>query len=127
MVIADSVHARRVLGTTHPPVDDLPPADIQMQDLRRTPRDSACEWQGLAAYYAVTVNGGPVEDAAWFYPNTTGPLAAIRGCIAFYASRMDACYVDGELMRPEPGGFYGGWIARDLIGPFKGEPGTMFW
>jgi hypothetical protein len=23
---------------------------------------------------------------------------------------------------PQPGGFYGGWITADLIGPFKGDP-----
>ena len=37
---------------------------------------------------------------------------------------MDACYVDGELVVPQPGGFYGGWITSRVAGPFKGGPGT---
>jgi hypothetical protein len=40
---------------------------------------------------------------------------------------MDACLVDGEQARAQPGGFYAGWITDDLVGPFKGEPGTRTW
>jgi len=35
--------------------------------------------------------------------------------------------VDGERVRPQPGSFYGGWITDDVVGPFKGEPGTLSW
>jgi hypothetical protein len=28
---------------------------------------------------------------------------------------------------PQPGGFYGGWITRDVAGPFKGGAGSMGW
>ena len=35
--------------------------------------------------------------------------------------------MDDERARPQPGGFYGGWITSDLAGPFKGEPGTEGW
>ena len=30
-------------------------------------------------------------------------------------------------MRAQAGGFYGGWITDDVVGPFKGEPGTSGW
>jgi hypothetical protein len=40
---------------------------------------------------------------------------------------MDACYVNDELVVPQPGDFYGGWITSDIVGPFKGEPGTRWW
>ena len=40
---------------------------------------------------------------------------------------MDACYVDGELVVPQPGGFYGGWITSRVAGPFKGIPGSRGW
>ena len=29
--------------------------------------------------------------------------------VAFYAEPMDACRVDGEKVRPQPGSFYGGF------------------
>ena len=35
--------------------------------------------------------------------------------------------VDGELARPQPGDFYGGWITDEVVGPFKGEAGTLGW
>lgn len=40
---------------------------------------------------------------------------------------MDGCFVDGERVRPQPGNFYGGWITADVVGPFKGEPGSQGW
>ncbi|MDX2412614.1 MAG: hypothetical protein QNK34_11715 [Woeseiaceae bacterium] len=45
---------------------------------------------------------------------------------AFYPGRV-ACYIDGERVEPQPGRFYGGWITSDVVGPFKGEPGTGHW
>ena len=40
---------------------------------------------------------------------------------------MDACYVGDELVTPQPGKFYGGWITKDIVGPFKGEEGSDGW
>ena len=67
------------------------------------------------------------ERAAWEYPAPTTPFSAIKDHLAFYAGPMDGCYVDDEKVIPQPGGFYGGWITGDIVGPFKGEPGTMSW
>jgi len=47
--------------------------------------------------------------------------------VAVYPHLMDVCYVDGERVQAQSGGFYGGWITRDIVGPFKGEPGTWGW
>ncbi len=35
--------------------------------------------------------------------------------------------MEGEIVRPQPGGFYGGWITPELTGPFKGESGSEGW
>jgi len=40
---------------------------------------------------------------------------------------MDRCTVDGEEVLPQAGSFYGGWITSRVVGPFKGEPGTLGW
>lgn len=127
VLIADTSRALRLLETSHPPVYYIPPADIQMQYLERTTGRSMCEWKGLAWYYSVTVGDARELSAAWFYPQPTPAFASIAGYLAFYAQRMDACYVDGERVTPQPGDFYGGWITRDIVGPFKGEPGTQGW
>ncbi len=127
VIIARTRRAYRVLETSHPPVYYLPPADIQMQYLRPSPRTSFCEWKGQASYYHVAVGERRAENAAWCYPSPTPDFTAIAGYVAFYASLMDACTVDGERVTPQPGRFYGGWITKDVVGPFKGEPGTMGW
>lgn len=127
VVIADTTSAFRLLETSHPPTYYLPPADIQMNYLSLTPRQTVCEWKGTAGYYTVQVGDKVAENCAWFYASPRPTYTAIKHYLAFYPQPMDGCYVDDELVLPQPGGFYGGWITRDVIGPFKGEPGTWGW
>lgn len=127
VTIADTRRALRVLETSHPPVYYIPPEDIRMEYVRPAPGSSWCEWKGQARYYTVEVNGRRAENVGWAYPRPTPAFAALRNHIAFYAAPMDACLVDGERARPQPGNFYGGWVTDDVVGPFKGEPGTMGW
>jgi uncharacterized protein (DUF427 family) len=127
VTIADTTDAHRVLETSHPPVYYLPPKDIRMDCLKHVHGSSFCEWKGKARYYTVEVKGKRAEKAAWYYPDPVPAFAPIRDHVAFYAAPMDACRVDGEKARPQPGGFYGGWITDRILGPFKGEPGTAGW
>lgn len=127
VVIADTRCAKRVLETSHPPVYYIPLEDIRMEYLAQTDRTSWCEWKGRASYYSITVNGRRATNAAWFYPEPEKAYSAIRNHVAFYPQQMDACYVDGEKVQPQPGGFYGGWITSDIVGPFKGGLGTVGW
>lgn len=127
-VVADTTRALRVLETSHPPVYYIPPDDIRREFLRASPtRSSVCEWKGRAVYHSIEVGGRRARDVAWSYPDPTPAFAAIRDHLAFYASKLDACFVDEEQVRPQPGDFYGGWITRDIVGPFKGEPGSWGW
>ncbi len=125
--IADTTRARRVLETSHPPVYYIPLDDVRPDVLERTARSSVCEWKGRAAYYTVRVAGREAPDVGWFYPDPTPAFEGIRDYVAFYPSRMDACYVDDERVRSQEGDFYGGWITADVVGPFKGAPGTWGW
>ena len=127
VTIADTRRAKRVLETSHPPVYYIPPEDIKMEYLAQTDRTSRCEWKGRASYYSITVKGRRATNAAWFYPDPQNAFAAILNHVAFYPQQMDACYVDGERVQPQPGGFYGGWITSDVVGPFKGGLGTVGW
>jgi len=90
-------------------------------------RTSFCEFKGEARYYTVQAGGRVEKDAAWCYPHPSAGLAVIADHVAFYPARMDECTVAGERVRPQAGGFYGGWITSDIEGPFKGEPGTVGW
>ncbi|MCS7079992.1 MAG: DUF427 domain-containing protein [Chloracidobacterium sp.] len=125
--IADTTRGWRVLETSHPPTYYFPPDDILPDVLIASQRTSYCEWKGAAQYYAVRVGQRVAPDAAWSYPQPTAAFAPIAGYVAFYAGLMDACYVDDEQVIPQPGGFYGGWITSDIVGPFKGVPGSWGW
>jgi uncharacterized protein (DUF427 family) len=127
VVVADSWRSWRVLETSHPPVYYIPPEGIMMDYLILTEGGSWCEWKGQAAYYNIEIGNRTAERVAWAYPRPTAPFRAIRDHLAFYSWAMDECLVDGELVRPQPGKFYGGWITNDIVGPFKGEVGTAGW
>ena len=90
-------------------------------------RSSFCEWKGGARYVSVRVGDRTAEAAGWYYPEPVPAFKAIKDHVAFYAGALDRCTVDGETVRPQPGGFYGGWITSEIVGPFKGEPGTEGW
>jgi uncharacterized protein (DUF427 family) len=136
VTIADSTSALRVLETSHPPVYYIPPKDLAAEYLSQVPRKTSyCEFKGSATYWSVDVSsavgkesaGARVEAAAWSYEQPTRGFVALRSHLAFYASLMSECWVDDERVVPQPGDFYGGWITRNLTGPFKGAPGTMGW
>ena len=126
-LIADTKRAWRVLETSHPPVYYIPPEDIRSEYLVSAQGGSWCEWKGRAAYFDIMVGEKTTSRTAWSYPQPTPSFAPIKDHVAFYAGLMDRCLVDGEEVTPQPGGFYGGWITKDIVGPFKGEPGTSGW
>ena len=128
-VLADTTDAWRILETSHPPVFYIPPADIALQFMTRSARRSSfCEWKGYATYWNIAIpNAKVIADAAWSYEDPTASYASLQGHLAFYASRVDECTVDGERVVSQPGDFYGGWITSHVRGPFKGSPGTMGW
>ena len=127
VTIADTVRGYRVLETSHPPVYYFPPDDIRIDCLSVTGGSSFCEWKGEARYFTIDVNGKQADRSAWCYPEPTPAFTGIRDHIAFYCPPMDTCFVGDEQARPQPGSFYGGWITDDIVGPFKGQPGTAGW
>jgi uncharacterized protein (DUF427 family) len=127
VVVAESNRAYRVLETSSPPAYYLPPDDVQADYLQLTDRTSLCEWKGLSRYWSVRVGPHYAENAAWSYPEPWPGYEAIAGYFAFYAGKMDACFVGEQRVTPQPGEYYGGWITPDIVGPFKGEPGTEHW
>ena len=125
--IVDTTAAWRVLETTHPPTFYLPMDAFAPGTLVASARSSFCEWKGHASYWSVAAGGRVARDVAWGYPEPSAGFEPIRGHVALYAGPMDGCFVGDKRVVPQEGGFYGGWITSELIGPFKGAPGTMFW
>jgi len=126
-VIASTTEAWCVLETSHPPAYYLPPSAFVAGTLRPTEGSSLCEWKGRAVYYDVVSGEHVAPQAAWSYPAPDADAEVVRDHVAVYPALMDSCTVDGEVVTPQPGGFYGGWITRRVVGPFKGGPGTQGW
>lgn len=126
-VLAQTVRGYRVLETSHPPVYYFPPDDCDLDLLAPSSGSTHCEFKGQAVYYDAVVGGQRAGRVAWSYPEPDEAFAPVRGYFAFYAGRVDACFVDGIRVRPQEGDFYGGWITPEVVGPFKGGPGTWGW
>ena len=126
-VVADSSQAYRVLETSHPPTYYIPPDDVRCELLQESSPASLCEWKGKAKYFTLRLKNRTIVNAAWCYPTPTGGFSKIAGYLAFYPSKVDACFVDNEQVVPQEGDFYGGWITSKVIGPFKGGPSTRGW
>ncbi len=125
-LIAETRAAKRVLETASAPTFYLPPESVCVDCLRLESTSSYCEWKGHASYFSVCVGRHCIAQAAWSYTHPLADFGAIRNYLAFYPNRLD-CLVDGEQARAQAGGFYGGWITGDIVGPFKGEADTSGW
>jgi len=126
-VVADSTEAYRTLETSHPPVYYIPPSDVQTQYLTPTQRQTFCEFKGPAKYFNLKVGDKQAPNSVWCYPNPVESYSSITNYFAFYPRMMDACYVGDEQVQSQEGDFYGGWITSNIVGPFKGGPGTWGW
>ncbi len=126
-VVADTSSAVRVLETSHPPTWYVPPGSVTSGVLHRgSARSTACEFKGAATYWDLVTDEGTITSAAWSYEEPTPRFAALAGYLAFDPSQV-ACSVADEAVRPQEGGFYGGWVTDDVVGPFKGGPGSWGW
>lgn len=123
-MLASTRRAYRLLETASPPTYYLPFGDIDRERLVPVAGGSVCEWKGVARYWALDSN--PELPVAWDYPRVRAAFASLADHVAFYPGRV-ACFVDDERVQPQAGRFYGGWITSDVVGPFKGEPGTSHW
>ena len=127
IAIAHSRLALRVLETSHPPTIYFPPADVRLELLRASSGTTVCEWKGQASYFDIVGERREASSAAWHYPDPQSAYRILKDHVAFYPGRVDACYIDDELVQPQQGDFYGGWLTADITGPFKGGAGTSGW
>ena len=126
-VIVDTTQAVRVLETSHPPVYYVPLDAFPDGVLVPVGGTTFCEFKGQASYFTITAGGTVVERGGWTYPQPARGFEALSSRVALYPEHMDSCEVDGEQVTFQEGGFYGGWITRQIVGPFKGGPGTAGW
>ncbi len=127
--IVESDRALRVLETASPPTIYVPREDVHEGVLIEAGEDvhTYCEWKGTASYVHAEAGGKRAQRVAWFYPEPKAGFEQLKDHLAFYPRRVDAAHLDDELVTPQPGAYYGGWITEEIEGPFKGEPGSEGW
>jgi len=127
-VLADSNRALRVLETSHPPTIYVPADDVRVKLLVPSRvRSTRCEFKGTARYLDALISNRRYEAVAWTYPHPSAGYQELKDHFAFYPGRADAAWLDDERVIAQEGDFYGGWITTELVGPFKGAPGTLRW
>ena len=119
------VHAEPAISAAE--ASERAAVDVRRDFLVASPGHSFCEFKGVAQYWSIHVRGERSPRAAWSYPDPTERFRAITDYLAFYASCVDGCWVGDERVQAQAGDFYGGWITSNIVGPFKGAPGTIGW
>jgi len=124
--VAHTKRAIMALETAHPPTFYLPWEDVDQNLFQPAGGGSFCEWKGPAKYWSLVNGAHSLVKVAWSYPSPLPGAELIKDCVALYATTLQ-CTVGGQPVTPQPGGFYGGWITPELVGPFKGVPGSSGW
>jgi uncharacterized protein (DUF427 family) len=124
--VARTRRAIRVLETAHPPSFYLPWSDVARHLFQPAAGASFCEWKGPASYWSLADGARRLERVAWSYPLPLAGAEALADCVALYPGSLE-CRVGGARVTAQPGGFYGGWITPELVGPFKGVAGSDGW
>jgi uncharacterized protein (DUF427 family) len=124
-VITRSDRPIKIMETASPPGYYIPMEDVEMDFLVITADASLCEWKGMATYWKLK-NAETDIPVGWSYSDPTHAYRMLKDHISFYPGRVE-CFLNNEKVHPQPGIFYGGWITSEVVGPFKGEPGTGGW
>lgn len=127
VTIADTRAAIQVLETSHPPTYYLPRDAFLDGAFEPAAGQSWCEFKGQASYLDLIGGDRRAARAGWYYAHPSPGFAALVDHISLMPGQVDRCVVDGEEVQPQAGNFYGGWITSRVVGPFKGEPGTLGW
>jgi len=127
LIVGETSRALKVMETASPPTFYLPPQDVRSEFLKKEVDGSSfCEWKGRAHYFGLVTPTAKVDQVGWSYAHPRTGFEQLADYIAFYPAKLE-CFVEGERVRPQPGGFYGGWLTSDIVGPVKGSAGTQGW
>ena len=94
--IVESRNALTLYETRHAPVYYFPREDVRMDLLTPTEHRTHCPFKGDATYWSMTLDGRIIENIAWSYENPYPEASAIKGCLAFYASKIDVWWENGD-------------------------------
>jgi uncharacterized protein (DUF427 family) len=98
VTIADTNHPLLLLETGLPTRYYIPEQDIRMEYLESTESTSYCPYKGLANYWSASIGEKIFKDIVWSYHEPLPECIPIAHYKSFYNERVDAIYVDDELI-----------------------------
>lgn len=130
VLVMETDRALRIVETAGAPVYYAPPDAWQPGVFIPNEQYSICEWKGVATQYDLVIGAEVISCGAFSYDNPLTDLGMgyeqLAGWIAPHPAKL-TCFLGDEIVTPQPGGFYAGWITSRVVGPFKGSPGTEHW
>ncbi len=99
--VADTRHPQILLKTGLPIRYYIPEQDVRMELLEPTETTTHCPYKGEATYWAAKIGERIFKDIVWSYREPLPACLRIAKALCFFNERVDAIYVDNELM-PKP-------------------------
>jgi uncharacterized protein (DUF427 family) len=88
-MVADSRNALTLREAAYPPVQYIPPEDVDFSQLERADHVTYCPYKGDCNYYSVPAGGKKSVNAVWSYEDPFPAVEEIQGHVAFYPERVD--------------------------------------
>ena len=88
-VVADTRNALTLREADYPPVEYIPPEDVDFSQLEQTDHATYCPYKGDCSYYSIPAGGKKSVNAVWSYEDPFPAVAQIGGHVAFYPDRVD--------------------------------------
>jgi len=86
-VIADTRNALTLREADYPPVQYIPPEDVDFSQLERTDHGTYCPYKGDCSYYSVPAGGKKSVNAVWSYGDPYPAVAQIKGMLRSIPAR----------------------------------------
>ena len=102
VTIAETWHPRLLVETGLPIRYYIPEQDVRMDLLEPTETITHCPYKGQATYRSARVGERVFKDIVWAYREPLPECTPIASYLSFFNERVDAIYVDNELLlRPK--------------------------
>ena len=88
-IIADSNRAINLKEGSYPDVLYFPLEDVCTEVLKPTQHETYCPFKGTASYWSIISSNKIVENAVWGYKTPYIEVDKLKGCVAFYVSKVD--------------------------------------
>jgi uncharacterized protein (DUF427 family) len=100
--VAETRRPTLLFETSLPTRYYIPATDARLDLLEPSDKSTGCPYKGHARYYDIRIGERVYPDLVWSYPYPRPEAFGVAGMLCFYTEKLDALYVDGELVERPP-------------------------